>query len=366
MKQVSYIISFLAVILSLPLNGYADGKFRFGVSAPLTGILAEYGAAISNGLMLAKEDRKGEYDNIDLILEDSQWDPKIAVSVFNSLHRVRRAQLVYSWGNPPNDAIAPVAESLQVPTLAMSSNHEITRDRRFIIRTIPSGEELGILLSEYLSRAGKKKYGIALAEVSYLQGLYAGFKADSEKRGSTVDLIGTFDPTAQDFRSTISAAKRRSYDTLGVFLITGQVQSFYRQLHDQKISLPTFGADFHGSETEIIASGRAIDGAVFPDLKVAPEFRARYKAKFGNDIQVSFAANAYDVASLVADLFGKRDSSTLTNAEVLTALIGAQPVKGAHSHFAYVGSDAYGPAFKTPIVIRRIEGREIVDQPVVP
>jgi branched-chain amino acid transport system substrate-binding protein len=346
-----------------PSYGFSDGKFRFGVSAPLTGILAEYGAAIKNGLILAKDDRKDEFATIDLFLEDSQWDPKTAVSVFNALHRVKHAQLIYSWGNPPNDAVAPVAESLQVPTLAMSSNHEITRNRQFIVRTIPSGEELGILLSNYLSKTGQKRYGIALAEVSYLQGLYAGFKADSERKGSTVELLGTFDPGAQDFRSAISAARRRNYDLLGVLLITGQVQSFYRQLNDQKINIPTFGADFHGSQTEIAASGPAIDGAVFPDLKVAPEFRSRYKAKFGNDIQIAFAANAYDVALLVAKLFGNGTSSSLTNQEILAALRGNTIISGAHSHFSYSNDNQHGPAYKTPLVIRRIEGAGIIDYP---
>lgn len=344
------------------ITAQAEEKFRFGVSAPLTGVLAEYGAAISNGLLLAKEDRKQSFDHINVFLEDSQWDPKTAVSVFNALHRVKRAQLIYSWGNPTNDAVAPVAESLQVPTLAMSSNHLITRDRGFIIRTIPSGEEIGGLLSSYLSDSGPKRYGVALAEVSYLQGLFAGFKSDVEKRGSTVELIGTFDPSVQDFRSAVSLTKRRNYDMIGVLLITGQVQNFYKQLNDQKVSLPTFGADFHGSKTEIVASGTAINGAVFPDLKVSPEFRSRYKARFGNDIQIAFAANAYDVGLLVAELFGNSRSSTLTNNEIITLLKGTSTITGAHTQFSFSKDGKYGPSFKTPLVIRRIEGAEIVDQ----
>jgi ABC-type branched-subunit amino acid transport system substrate-binding protein len=153
----------------------------------------------------------------------------------------------------------------------------------------------------------------------------------------------------------------KKLDCVGVLLITGQVQSFYRQMRDQKFLVPTFGGDFLGSETEIQASGPAIEGAVFPDTAVKPDFRTRYKERFGNDIQISFAANAYDVAVLIAENFGVAGAAELSNIEVLKRLRSAKPIQGAQRAFSYEEDPIYGPAFVSPLVVRSVQQGNIHD-----
>ena len=348
---------------TLSINAsYAEAPhFKLGISAPLSGVLAEYGAAVRNGIELARKDRPAEFSKIELIFEDSQWDPKQAVSVFKVLHDVKKVDLIYSWGNPTSAAIAPIAQRLKVATVAMSSDPKITLDGDFVIRALRSGEELGALIAKNFHSRGFKKIGIVLAENSYVQGIFDGFAPAMKATGARVDLLGRFDPSIQDFKSVVTKIKSESYDALGVLLITGQVRTFFKQLQSQAISLPTFGADFLGSKTEIEASGAGIEGAVFPDLGVTEAFRSRYRQTYGNDIQIAFAANAYDVASLVASAFSQTPAGTLTSAEVLSKLKNMPPLIGAHGSFVFEQSHDHGPAFVSEIIIRKIEGGEIHD-----
>ncbi len=156
-------------------------------------------------------------------------------------------------------------------------------------------------------------------------------------------------------------------DPIGMYdVIDGQSESYGTSVipsysFDQADVVVSFGADFLGSKTEIEASGAGIEGAVFPDLGVTEAFRSRYRQTYGNDIQIAFAANAYDVASLVASAFSQTPAGTLTSAEVLSKLKNMPPLIGAHGSFVFEQSHDHGPAFVSEIIIRKIEGGEIHD-----
>ncbi len=336
-------------------------KFRFCISAPLSGVLAEYGRAVVNGLDLAKADYEEKLKSIQIFMEDSQWDAKTAVSAYSVLRDQRKCDLIYNWGNPTSEAVAPLAKLHKQPTLVMSSDPAITKNNPFVIRSLRSGEELGSLLAEYLFSNDVKNVAVAVAEVSYVLGLYKGMEKYFAEHGGNIEFLGRFPLDVQDFRSTILKYKSGDFDAVGVFLISGQVSSFYRQFRDQGLKAKSFGADFLGSENEIAQSGPAIQGAVFPDLAVEDAFRKRYLEEFGNDIQIAFAANAYDVLALVAEVFSEEGSSDLSVTEIMNALRRADTIHGAHGTFQFKESEAYGPAFVAPTVIRKVAGKSIVE-----
>jgi ABC-type branched-subunit amino acid transport system substrate-binding protein len=176
-----------------------------------------------------------------------------------------------------------------------------------------------------------------------------------------VDLIEQVALDQQDFKSLIVKIKNRPYDALGVFLISGQVGSFFKQSAVQGLRLPTFGADFFGSQTEIAAAGESINGSVFPDLGVSKEFQQRYLKRFGNDIQIAFAANAYDVATMVGALFGNSESSSMTSDQIVVRIKSSKNFSGAHGSYHYEDSPVYGPMMTTPIAIKGIRNNAIVE-----
>lgn len=358
-----YFCIFLSIVWFCVLPVFAEQpKFRFGISTPFSGILAEYGTAVRNGIELAVKEHPEEMSHIELLYEDSQWDPKTAVTAFNTLQNIKKAALIYNWGNPTSEAVAPIAERLKFPLIVMSSDHTIALHKNYVVRSLGSAELFGKLLARYLISKNFKKLGVVIAENSYVQGIYDGLEAELKGTDVSLERLASFGIADQDFRSTVSRLRTKSFDCLGVLLISGQVQTFFKQLDAQKISIPAFGADFFGSKTEIEASGPGIEGAVFPDLKITEEFRQKYmKAYDGNDVQVSFAANAYDVAVTVAKVFGTRGSGALSSQEIITKLKNAPGLNGAHGSFIFEDSPEYGPAFVTPIVIRQVQNGGIVD-----
>jgi ABC-type branched-subunit amino acid transport system substrate-binding protein len=362
-KLIANIFAFFFISIVCYSTSFAESPtaFKFGVSAPLSGILAEYGTAVRNGIDLASKDRPENFDKIELIYEDSQWDPKTAIAAFNVLKNAKGAQLIFNWGNPTSEAVAPLAERYQYPLLVMSLDPSVALKREYVIRSLRSGNELGELLGAHISAKGYKKVGVLLAENSYVQGLYEGLQKSLSKTSTKLDLLAQVNMSEQDFKSSVSRLKQNGYDAVAVFLITGQVRSYFQQAESLGLKLPAFGADFFGSQTEIEASGVGIEGAVFPDLSVTKEFRNRYLQTYGNDIQISFAANAYDVATQVALLFSDSAASKLKPKEIIERLRTSPVLNGAHGSFAYENDKIYGPAFVSDIVLRQVRKKEIVN-----
>jgi branched-chain amino acid transport system substrate-binding protein len=367
-RALAYVVvGVLSIALSVDVRGASAGDrcFALGVSAPLSGILAEYGAAVVNGIELAKRDHPDLVSKVCISTADSKWDAAAAVSNFNELRTIKKVNLIYNWGNPTSEAVAPIAQRLHFPVIAMSSDPAITRGGDFVIRSLRSGEELGALTATYLARQGYKKLGLVVAENSYVRGIVQGLRTRSQALGLEVDEIGSFDLSERDFRGAVTRIKTRQYDALGVLLVTGQVQTFFKQLRAQAVSLPTFGADFFGSQAEIAASGEGIEGAVFPDIKVSAQFRKRYVEAFGSDVQIAFAANAYDVVTMVAREFSQPESHSLSAEQIVQQLKTSRPLaESAHGSFAIDLSSSYGPAFVSEIIMRKVQGGAIVDLPL--
>jgi branched-chain amino acid transport system substrate-binding protein len=328
-----------------------EDTFRLGVSCPLSGVLAEYGTAVRNGIELARLENPDLFKSIPIVFEDSQWDPKLAVSAFRTLRSQHKVDLVFNWGNPTSEAVAPIAEQAQVPTLVMSSDPRVAADKRYVVRTVNSAAKIGQRLAQEVQRRGYRSAGIIVADNSYVAGVVDGLTAALQGYGS-IEVIDRVPLDTQDFRSVISKMKKRSYDVLGVMLISGQLSSFYRQMKVQELSRPSFGPDFLDSGSELAAAGAAVEGAFHPNFDVVDSFRARYIAQFGNDIQIPFAANSYDVARVVAHLFSGRGSASLRSDEIMEKIRGIRGYKGANGRMSVVRGSEGDFYFEYPLIIK--------------
>jgi len=357
-SSISALVLSLASIVVIGISGaqelLAQEKFKVGAVLPLTGALAEYGLAARNGIDLAKQRHPELFTNLEFAYEDSQWDPKSAVAAFNKLVQINKVSIVFNWGNPTSEAIAPLAESRKVPLIVMSLDPVSAKGRTHVIRFINPASDFSKRLAQYLKAKGYKKLGVVMSQNTYVQGLLDGLKANLAS-DQEVTTIATFNLSDMDFRSAVLKAKSGSFDALGVFLISGQVSTFYRQLKQQQVKTPTFGTDFFESPVEIQSAGGAMEGAVYPHLGISTQFEAQYKEKYKNDYQIAYAGNAYDLAVMLGTLFNSA-SSGLGSEKILetlksdkSSLVG---VTGAAKYQHSSDGDSY---FEFPIQLKRVE-----------
>jgi ABC-type branched-subunit amino acid transport system substrate-binding protein len=330
-------------------------QFMVGVIAPLSGVLAEYGLAAKNGIELAEIQHPGLFTHIDFTYEDSQWDAKTAVSAFVNLSRIKKVSLIFNWGNPTTEAVAPLAEREAVPLIGMTLDSKVALGKKYLIRSINPAAEFSKKLAGYLKLKGYRKLGVVMAENTYVQGLYDGLKS-SLSEDQSMEVISQHNISETDFRSAILKLKQRKYDAIGIFLISGQVSTFYKQMLQQKVSIPTFGTDFFESTTEIKLANGGMEGAVYPHLGVSPAFETEYVRRYGNDYQIAYAGNAYDMAILIGTVFNNL-TGDLTAEQIMSELKSTQStLVGETGAFRFQSTKDGDSYFQFPVHLKLIEG----------
>jgi ABC-type branched-subunit amino acid transport system substrate-binding protein len=140
--------------------------FRAGVIVPLSGPLAEYGAAISNGIILAQE-TAGTVSKCEFIVEDSAYKTTQALSALHKLQTANKVDLVYVFGGPMGEALAPVAESKRMPLIIDHIDGSAVAGKKFSVRYANSKRELGRTLVASLEKRQVRRVAIVAVDNQY-------------------------------------------------------------------------------------------------------------------------------------------------------------------------------------------------------
>lgn len=357
----SYSVMKLYLFLSFALCAASccsadDTLTSIGVIAPLTGNQAQIGEAIKNGLLLAEKDRPELFKSVKIILEDSQFNNRMAVTAFKKLTELDRVQLIYVFGHGQSHILAPLAQTAEVALVACTGEKDIEADRNYVIRFFVPHEWLGYILLKHLTSNGYHRFGIIKSELSFIENIFRGLNSNLGPEDS-LEIIEIHTANDSDFRTSIAKAKRKKFDALGVFLGQGQIAPFYQQLNQLDHVVPTFGTHAFESSEEIKQAGSTIDGAILPAIAASPDFRVRYREEFGHETFVAFAANGYDFATLGARLVAVNKTAP----KLVAAFRNTKNELGASGAFEYRVDDKFGSGFLFPVAMIKILDGKLVE-----
>lgn len=278
-----------------------DDVLKVGVILPLSGEAASMGNAFKNGMEMALEnlDEKTRA-KMELVWEDDGLQAAKTVTAFKKLADVDGIDMVINISSGTSNAIAPLAESKQMPFLAVGSDKEIVEGRDWVVKLWVSAEnEVGVMVPEVEKRGMKK-----LAQITAVQ---AGFILvrdifDEAILGKEIEVILKEDvlPDVKDFRSFIAKIKGNSeVEGIEVNLMFGQLGLFAKQVREAGIEVPIFGFEVFEDANEVKLSNGALVGEWFvngddPD----PDFERKYWENFPG---ASFftAPNGHDAIALI-------------------------------------------------------------------
>ncbi len=291
-----------------------DRPLRVGVIATSTGPVGSYGVAVHNGITLAREEL---HDNSTLYyFENVEYDSKQAVTAFQKLVNSDRVDIIYVWGVNFCVALAPLAEANKKLMIAECVCEEVDVNRNYVQRFMTGSSRYMQAQLKVLREKGVKKIGVVLTENTYLEEMLRALTVSLRKDESVV-VLDRFGPASNDFRSTLTALRNSPVDALGVFLTTGQIGTFYKQLRVQKLhSIPTFGTNFFDSESERLNAQGSMDGALYVTDHVPDDFAKRYQERFQINDDLNFAFYAYRFGKVV-EAVGRLGSFPVTKPDFL-------------------------------------------------
>jgi branched-chain amino acid transport system substrate-binding protein len=346
----------LFIAFFYPLHA-EDLPLRVGVILPLSGFAAEYGVAARNGIELGLKEHPEVAKKVAITYEDSRYDNRITVTELQKF-ATSQIDLTYIWGANPNEAAVPVAEQKKIPTLAVTTSRFLTKGKEWSTRfSSPSTVDAeGILV--WLRQSNLKKICLVKTELTFINGIVDAMK-DALLPDESLDVIDSYDIGDQDFKSSILKITSRQCDTLGVFLATGQITQFYKEIKKAGYTGKTFGTDFFDSLTEVKNAAGTMEGAVFSAPRVSPSFRTRYTNMYGNDAQIGFAGNGYDFALLLKEILSKTDGIFPRGKPLVDSIRSIQKFTTEDGEVTY--SDTPSPGFTFPRSLKVISGNSIAE-----
>lgn len=355
-KQIFSLIA--ALCISVPPAVAAESSsppptLKLGLIVPLTGPLAEFGFAIQNGLTLATEDFPELSRLLHPLYEDSQYESAHAVSTYHRLRSVVGADLVYVFGGPMSETLAPLAEKHQFPLVSTEYSPTLTRGREYVLRFANTSYDFADTLLGQLRANGMKRFVIVKCENQYHNTLVDAFQARLQA-GETVEIIANHLPGEQDFRTTISKLRTREFDALGIYLLPGMQNAFLRQIQRQQMKFPLFGTDTFETNSENAGVEQTVNGALYANAAVSEDFERRYRARFGNNSQLVHAAHAYEFARLLHDAF-KHKSAPQSAGEIMQAVKAQQTRSGVLGSYTFEFDELVGQYFRFPLNVKRVE-----------
>jgi branched-chain amino acid transport system substrate-binding protein len=339
----------LACHLAVPLAVAERLPMRVGILVPLTGPAAEYGVAIKNGFELARSKSIDKDGNCNFSFDDSLYDSKQAVISFRRM-AAERYSLVYTFGGPMGEVLAPIAEKEELPLITDSIDPAVSVNRKFVSRYANSYNELGSILAEALKKRGVKKAAIVYVENAYINAVIKGLNAGAVERGIEINIIGSVTGDQADLRTLLPKVAHAQFDAFGNFLFPGQISNFSRIMKPYLNGKLIFGGDFLESPVEIEAAQGVLDGAIYPNNLVSPDFREEYMIRFKSAAQIKFAAEGFDVGNLILDRICK-SRKRLSAEEVLDRIYAPEARVGAQGKTEFIRTSEGDKYFRAPVEI---------------
>ena len=291
-----------------------DADIRVGVSGPLTGPAAQYGAQWKRGFDLALPRINGPDGGINgrklaYVFEDSQNDPRQAVAIAQKF--VADPTIIAELGDfssTTSMAASPIYQRGKLVQMGFTNSHpKFTLGGDYMWSPgLSQAEEQPQVADLAITKLGFKKPAVLHLNTDWGHASKDLFIAAAKQRGAEVVAAEGYLPDERDFRSTLTRVKQANPDSLVLESYYSDAALIVRQAREAGITLPIAAVGSIYSPKFIELGGAAVDGVYtesefFPDdpRPEVQEFVKAYQAAY-HDAPDAFGAFAYDALILTA------------------------------------------------------------------
>jgi branched-chain amino acid transport system substrate-binding protein len=267
-KSVALLL-LLAVVLLAPSVAPAADPIRIGYLGPLTGIFAQAGKDMLEGLKMGLEPAGGQVAGrkLELIDEDNEGNPATAQTKYRKLVQqdkihVLAGVLLANIGY----ALVPPIERDELPALFLTTPDDLTKRRppKWILRSNFAASQPMHALGDYAAKTLKYKKVAALAMDNPFghEGI-GGFQRVFEDAGGRVVQKTWVPLNAMDFAPYLAQVPKDVDAVVQVF-VAGQAVRFAKQYADSglKEKLPLLGTGVFTDESALRSMGDEAVGII--------------------------------------------------------------------------------------------------------
>lgn len=276
-----YLMSVVALAMSIAVTGLARADVNVAVVGPLTGGYASFGEQMKAGAELAIVDINAAGgvlgQKLKLTASDDACDPKQAVAVANKLagdKTVFVAGHFCSGSSIPASAV--YAEENIVQISPASTNPKLTDERAGpnVYRVCGRDDQQGGVAGAYLkANYGDKRIAIVHDKQAYSKGLADETKKAMNAAGKQEVMYETVTPGEKDYTALVSKLKQAKVDVLYYGGYHPEAGLIVRQMRDQGMNTVLISGDALVTEDYWKITGDAGEGTLMtfsPDPRNNP------------------------------------------------------------------------------------------------
>jgi len=351
-------------------NASAANVIRIGHVAPLSGGDAHLGKDNENGARLAADEinaaggvKLGDKTyRIEILGEDDKADPKEGTLAAQKLVDAGVVAVVGHLNSGSSIPASKIYNDAGLPQISPSTTAAKFTDQGFktAFRVVANDIQQGTALANYAIDDFKAK-SVAIIDdrTAYGQGLVDVVQQVLKDHGVSVVSREYTDNKASDFNAILTKIRATHPDVIIYGGMDDTAGPMAKQIHQLGIKAPLLSGDgtcspefikLAGDGADILTCSRA--GEAVEKLPKGAQFMAKYKAKFGSEVQI-YAPYSYDAVYVVVDAI--RRAGSLDRAAV-TAAVASTDYDGLTGHIAF---DAKGDIKNGAISMFRVQGGQL-------
>ena len=303
-----------SALAALPLRAHAADPILAGVSGPLTGPNAQYGAQWKRGFDLALDGINGaggvKGRPLAYVFEDSQSDPRQSVAVAQKF--IANPAIIIELGDfssPASMAASPIYQRAKLVQFGFTNSHpDFTKGGTYMWSNSTNQAEEQPKLFDFVAATGMKRPAVLHLNTDWGRTAKDAFVKAADAAGVKVAAVEAYLSAEQDFRPTLTRVRDSNPDGLVLLSYYADGALICRQARDAGVKVPIVAGTSNYSPKFIELGGPAVDGVyvmtTFFPADPRPEvqdFVKAYRAKYDAEPD-SFSAGAYDTIVLWAKL----------------------------------------------------------------
>jgi len=314
LRRRELLLGAVAAGLAAPAFAQTKDPILIGVSGPLTGQYAQYGAQWKKGFDLALDEinASGGINGRPLAyeFEDTQSDPRQTVTVARKFVADERIVVeVGDFSSAASMAASPIYQAAGMVQFGFTNSHpDFTKGGDFVWSNAVNQADEMPLLANFLRDLGLKKIAVLHLNSDWGRTAKDLLVEAVKARGGEIVGAEAYLADEKDFRSAIVRLRGANPDSIALISYYPDGAQLTRQIRQAGITLPIVAGGSIYSPKFLELGGADVNGVLttvpfFPDdpRPLVQKFVKSFEAKFGAQPD-AYNGRAYDTIILLASV----------------------------------------------------------------
>jgi branched-chain amino acid transport system substrate-binding protein len=339
MKKLLITILFSLVFLSCDQNYQT---IKIGAVLPLSGPIAQYGNYMKQGLELAildaMSDERIQKNEIELIIEDAQADPRKSVDAFNKLLNIDNIVACIPATSGVTLALKPIANKNKIILINASAiSSEIEDEDDFVYSILPNADEEGAFLAEVAYDTLKyTRAAIIYRKDASGESFKDSFNSRFTELGGIVNFIESHQPNTDSFRKIINKLTNSKNELVFVASWGPEVALFCKQAAELGLNRQIITYETFNSPKVLEIAGNSANGVIFcsptfdensPNPNIQ-QFKTKVEKAFNQSEINYYIAAHYDAMMLLINAIENGNETSVEIRHYLSELNSYEGITG--------------------------------------